>query len=192
LFLADKYSSPGMEKLLNLYKMKIRSVLWSIFLVLVPLALAAQEKTSKELKEERKLEKQKQTESIVNSKTFVFVGTIAYPQGGRSVNLATTSNFIRFSPDLIESDMPFYGRAYSGAGYGGSDGGLTFKGTPGLFTVEKSKKGFQVNAEVKGEYDNYRISLSVGSEGSGSLSIYSNNRSNMSYSGNISSIEEEK
>jgi hypothetical protein len=84
--------------------------------IFIPAALFSQENSSKKSKEERKLEQQKQTEELVNSKTFVFVGTMAYPQGGKSVNLATTPNFIKFSPDMIESDMPFYGRAYSGAG----------------------------------------------------------------------------
>jgi len=171
--------------------MKKHVVLLLLF-TFIPGALFSQEKNSKKSKEELKLEQQKHTEELVNSKTFVFTGTIAYPQSGRSVNLTTTANFIKFSPDLIESDMPFYGRAYSGAGYGGSDGGLTFKGAPGLFTVEKTKKGFQINAEVKGDNDTYRISLSLGTEGNGSLSIYSNNRSSMSYSGNISRIEETK
>ena len=73
---------------------------------------------------------------------------MAYPQGGRSVNLTTTPNFVKFSPDLIDSDMPFYGRAYSGAGYGGTTG-LNFKGKPDEFTVEKTSKGYFLQASVK-------------------------------------------
>jgi hypothetical protein len=167
--------------------MNIRSVLFLLCLIVVPLVLTGQEKTNKELKEERKLEKQKQIDSLVNSRTFVFVGTKAYPQSGRSVNLTTSPNFVKFSPDLIDSDMPFFGRVYSGAGYGGSDGGLTFKGAPTEFTVKETKKGYQIDATVKGERDTYRLSLAVGSEGTCSLSIFCNNRSSMSYSGDISS-----
>ena len=168
--------------------MIIRNILWLILLTLIPCTVFSQEKSKKELKEERKLEQQKKTEELVNSKTFVFTGTMAHPQGGRSVNLTTTSNFVKFSPDEIESDMPFYGRAYSGAGYGGS-AGMTFKGKPEEFTVEKTKKGFYIRASVKADTDSYKISLTVGNEGNTSLTISSVNRSSMSYSGNISGAE---
>jgi hypothetical protein len=161
---------------------------WVIILVLIPASLFSQEKSTKKSKEERKLEQQKQTEELVNSKTFVFTGTMAYPQGGRSVNLTTRPNFVKYNPDLIDSDMPFFGRAYSGAGYGGPSG-LTFKGNPSEFNVEKTKKGYQVTAVVKGENDTYNLSLSVGSEGNASLTISCNTRSSMSYSGYISKIE---
>ena len=168
--------------------MIIRNIFWLILLTLIPCTVFSQEKSKKELKEERKLEQQKKTEELVNSKTFVFKGTTAHPQGGRSVNLTTTSNFVKFSPDEIESDMPFYGRAYSGAGYGGSSG-MTFKGKPEEFTVEKTKKGFYIRASVKADTDSYQLSLTVGNEGNTSLTISSVTRSSMSYSGNISGAE---
>jgi len=146
----------------------------------------SQEKSKQELKEERKLESQQQTETMVNAKTFVFIGRTALPQGGRSVNLTTRSNFMKFQPDLIESDMPYYGRAYSGAGYGSGDEGLKFTGKPENFTITKNKKNYQINAEVKGERDAYKISLSVSLEGSATLSVISGNRSAISYNGTIS------
>jgi len=166
--------------------MKIKVSLWLILFILIPGTLFPQEKSKKELKAERKLEQQKKTEELVNSKTFVFTGSMANPQGGRSVNLTTTPNFVKFSPDEIESDMPFYGRAYSGAGYGVS-AGMAFKGNPEEFTVEKTKKGFYIRASVKTDTDSYRLSLTAGKEGNASLTISSVNRSSMSYSGNISS-----
>jgi hypothetical protein len=168
--------------------MIIRNSYWLIFLALIPGILFSQEKSKKELKAERKLEQQKKTEAMVTSKSFVFTGSMAYPQGGRSVNLTTTPNFVKFGPDEIESDMPFYGRAYSGAGYGGPTG-LNFKGKPDEFTVEKTSKGYFIQASVKSDNDSYKLSLTVGTEGNASLSISSVNRSSMSYSGNISGAE---
>ena len=168
--------------------MIIKNSFWLILLTLIPCTVFSQEKSKKELKEERKLEQQKKTEELVNSKTFVFTGTMAYPQGGRSVNLTTTPNFVKFNPDEIESDMPFYGRAYSGAGYGGTTG-MAFKGKPDDFKVEKTKKGYYIQASVRSDNDSYKISLTVGTEGNTSLTITSVNRSSMSYSGNISGAE---
>jgi hypothetical protein len=145
----------------------------------------SQDKPRELSKEEQKLEKQKQIEAIVNAREFVFVARMANPTGMRSVNLASNPNFMKFSPDLIESEMPFYGKAYSSIGYG-SDAGMKFKEKPDEFTVEKSKKEFDIKVVVKGETDNYKIYLSVGFEGNTMISINCNNRSSISYRGEIS------
>jgi hypothetical protein len=144
----------------------------------------SQEKTKKELKEEKKLEKQKQIEAMVNAKEFVFVARTALPSGMRSVNLTTNTNYVKFQPELIDSYMPYYGRGYSGIGYGG-DTGLKFKDKPEVFNIVKKKKAFQIDATVKTTNDVFRLSLSVGFEGSTSLSVTSNNRSTISYQGDI-------
>ena len=160
--------------------------------VLITTAGFSQEKTKKELKAERKIEKQKQVEALVNSKEFLFTARTAMPQGGRSINLTTNPGSVEFHPDMIKSDMPYFGRVTGSAAYGGSDGGMKFEGKPEGYTVTAKKKGYQVNAEVKGENDTYRLSLSVSSEGSSSLSITSNNRSVISYNGEISAPEKPK
>jgi hypothetical protein len=168
--------------------MKIRLSVVGFILILSVTAGFSQEKSKKELKEERKLEKQKQVEEMVNAKEFVFVARTALPSGMRSVDLTTNQNYVKFQPDLIDSYMPYFGKAYSSIGYGG-DSGLKFKGKPEEFNVVKKKKSFQIDAVVKGENDNFRLSLSVSSEGSASLSITSNNRSTISYQGEISAPE---
>jgi len=151
----------------------------------------SQEKTKKELKEEKKLEKQKQIEEMINAKDFVFVGRTAYPTGMRSVNLTTNPNYMKFQPEMIVSEMPFFGTAYSGIGYG-NDTGVKFKGKPDEFKVEKKDKKFEINAVVKSSNDNFRISLTIATEGSGTLVITSNSRSSISYHGEISAPEKEK
>jgi hypothetical protein len=95
---------------------------------------------------------------------------------------------VKFHPDLIRSDMPYFGRVTGSVPYGGG-GGMKFEGKPEGYTVAAKKQGYQVNAVVKGENDTYRLSLSVSSEGSTSLAITSNNRSVITYSGEISAAE---
>jgi len=173
--------------------MKAKISVLSIILALIVTTGFAQEKSKKQIKEEKKIEKQKQIDSLVNAKTFVFIGRRAMPTGYKSVDLTTNTNFVKYQPDMIDSYMPFYGRAYSGVGYGG-DEGLKFTGKPEEFTVTKGKKSYQVSATVKGEKDTFRLSLSVSFEGSASLTITSNNRSVISYSGEIIApeVKEEK
>lgn len=149
---------------------------------------SAQEKTKKQLKEEAKLEKQKEVELLVNSKEFVFSPRSVSPQGGRSITLTDVSYSMEFHPDLIKSYLPFFGRGYGGIGYGG-DNGMDFEGKPTVYTIEKTKKAHVVKVEVKGERDSYSIMLSVYFEGNAYLSVNSNNRSSISYDGSIEAIQ---
>jgi hypothetical protein len=148
-------------------KMKIPVML--IFILFCSTIGFSQEKSKKQIKEEKKIEKQKQVEEMLNAKEFIFIARTALPQGAKTVNL-TSSYDVTFNPDFIKSYLPYYGRAYSGVGYG-ADKGMMFEGKPEEFTVTKQKKNFQVTVVVKGETDTYRMSLSVSTSGSTSLSL---------------------
>jgi hypothetical protein len=164
-------------------------VLMGLFLLIV-ISGYSQEKSKKQLKEEQRLEKEKQTEALINSKAFVFTAKTAFPQDAKSINLTGNANIVKFSNDWIESFMPFFGRAYSGVGYG-ADNGLKFEGKPKEYTTTRTKKNYEVSVTVKGENDTYHLSLSVGLQGNASLTISSNNRSTISYNGDISAPRKE-
>jgi len=166
--------------------------LWALllFLVLISVSGSAQEKSKKQIKEEQKKEKQKQTDSLLFAKDFVFVPGTALPQGGKTMNIAASSYSVIFKPEHIKSYMPFYGRAYSGVGYG-SDEGMMFEGKPEEFTVSLGKKNYLVKAVVKGKSDTYILSLTVSFTGSASLTVTSNNRSSISYNGEIRACDKE-
>ena len=121
------------------------------------------------------LQDQQKADQLVNSKKFVFHGRRALPMGGNSIDLTSNPNYVKFDPDLIDSYMPFFGRAYVG-GYG-VEGALHFKGTPEKFTIEEKKNGtYNVETAVKTQADYYRIFLTVSKDRSATLSINSNDR----------------
>ncbi len=171
--------------------MKTKNAIIVFFLSMVVTIGYTQEKSRKQLKEERKIEKQKQIAALVDSKEFVFIGNMAYPQGFRNIDLTTNTNYVEFRADKIKSEMPFFGRGFSNIGYG-NDGGLHFEGNPKEFSVEKNKKGYLIKAVVKGTNDEYRLFLSVSLEGSTLLTINSNNRSSISYNGEIRPLDKKK
>ena len=151
---------------------------------LIVVTAYSQEKTKKEIKEEEKLQKQMQIEALINGKDFVFIARYALPMGAKQVDLTSNPNYVKFNSDMMDGYMPFFGTATSGIGLSG-DNTIKFKSKPEVFNIEKKKKSFEVEAKVKGENDIYRLSLSVMFEGSASLSIISNNRSTISYQGEI-------
>ncbi len=148
----------------------------------------AQVKSRKQIKEEQKIQKIKQTDDLMNLKKFVFKAKSAMPLGKSSINLVNTTYNIVFQPDFIKSYLLFFGTVYNGIGPGG-DNGYKFKGKPLEFTVTKGKKNYNINAIIKEDNDVYQISLSVNPVGTAMLSINSNHRSSISYSGEILSTE---
>lgn len=171
--------------------MKTKTAMVVFFLSMIFTAGYAQEKSRKELRQERKIEKEKEIKALIDAKEFVFIGNSALPQGFRTIDLTTNQNFVEFKKDTIKSEMPFFGRGFSNIGYG-NDGGLHFKGSPKEYSFEKNKKGYHIKAVVKGMNDEYRLFLSVSSEGSAMLTINSNNRSTISYNGDIRPLEKKE
>ena len=106
----------------------------------------------------------------------------------KTVDLTTRPNYVKFHPDLIESSMPYFGKAYTSVGYG-NDTGLKFEGKPEKFTVTKVKNNYQISAEVKAGGDYFNLSLTAGLEGDATLTVMSVNRSSISYNGSISAPE---
>ncbi len=155
-----------------------------IFLSLLAIPVFPQEKSRREIKDSQKLEKREQTTELINSGDFIFIARRALPQGIRSVDLTTTPNFIRFNAEEIESDLPFYGRAYSAVGFSG-DAGMKFRGKPEGYSYITKKNNYQVEAVVNDDGDTYRIKLLVNPEGTATLTLISNRKSTISYTGDI-------
>ncbi len=167
---------------------KITQLVLMFLIITTP--VMAQTSDRKARKEKKRVEKEKEIAALVESRNFVFRASRAIPTGYKSVDLTTNANFVKFSPGLIESWMPFFGRAYS-VSYGG-DAGIKFEGKPQIFTVEKKMKNYEVEAKVQSNNDTYTINLSVSFEGSSFMIISSNNRTSISYNGEILAREHPK
>jgi hypothetical protein len=166
----------------------MKTILLTFFLSLTTVLCFAQEKTKKQLKAEQELVKQKEIETLIGSKEFEFVANRANPQGTRTIDMTTNTNFLRFKKDTIHSEMPFFGRAYSGVGYGSGGGGLDFKGLAKDYSIKKGKKSYIIKTDVKDNTDSYGIILEIYFNGYAYLSINSSNRSPISYNGEIHKI----
>jgi hypothetical protein len=62
---------------------------------------------------------------------------------------------------------------------------LKFEGVPSEFSIQKTKKNYQLKAKVKDKNDTYTLKLTIFFDGGASLIINSNNRASISYSGKI-------
>jgi hypothetical protein len=151
----------------------------------------AQEKSRKQIKEEKKIEKQRLIDSLVSSKEFEFSAKFANPQGGKSINLSGRLANVKFFPDSLSGDLPFFGKAYASAGYGG-DGGIIFDGKPEVYEISKKGNEYIIIVKIKGKNDAYELNLSISQIGTANLSVTSINRNFISYSGEILIPEKKK
>ena len=163
--------------------MKCKLLILLALLCFLSFPVLAQEKTRKELKADRELQKQKEIEALIDSKNFVFEAQKALPQGGRMLNLDYNTYFLKFNREKTTCDLPFFGRAFN-VPYGG-DGGIKFEGIPENIKIEKKKKSVNVKATVKGKNDVYTLYFNIFFDGGATLSVNSNNRASISYDGEI-------
>jgi hypothetical protein len=177
-------------KICNL-KHSIMKTGYSILILLLFFVSATHaQEAEKKSKEERKSEQQKKTKELVNSKTFLFIGNRAYSEGGKSFTLTSDPNSVSFSQEMIKSNLPFFGTVKTASAGYGTQSGYTFEGKPDEFTIDSTKKGFQVKAVVKTVNEKYTLNLSISQVGDASLNVYSINRSSMRYNGDIRSSED--
>ena len=171
--------------------MKLKSLFITLFVLFMVYSSEAQSRREirRAEREKRRTEMILKTDSLIDNMQFTFVARQALPQKGRNVSLTTGHYSLKFFPDSINSSLPFYGRAYN-VSYGG-DRGLFFSGNPDKYEVEKLKrdKGYLIKTTVKGDRDEYRLTLTVNYGGTANLTITSNNRASMSFFGDIQKNE---
>ena len=126
----------------------------------------------------------KTLDALMISKTFEFMAITAYPLSQSPKNLSGSNYSISFTPTEISSHLPFYGTGHGGMALK-RDKGFRFKGTPKDFIVKQTERGYEVSALVTDENDVFSISLSVSNSRTATLSISTNNRSSMSFFGEV-------
>lgn len=155
--------------------------------------LSAQETqmTHKEKKASKKAELIEKTKSLVEAGAWQFDATRMLPSSGRARTL-TTSYRVVVKDSLVDSYLPYFGRAYS-AEYGSSESPMSFKGEISDIKVEESKKGgWMVTFKTTNKNDRLDLTFFISETGSVNLTVNSTNRQAISYYGDLSEIDMKK
>ena len=142
-------------------------------------------------KKDKKDEQFKEMTSLIESGRYLFTVQSVQPTGSRTIH--TTSLYtLEANDSTYKAYLPYFGRAYQ-ASYGG-DGGIEFDASPEnlKLTLKEKKRMIKLEFDVQAKNDKYSCFLSVGSSGYGTLSINSQNRQPISYSGIVGPLKEEK
>jgi len=150
----------------------------------------AQEVSKKEERTKHKAAVASEISHLVDSREYAFVAKTVLPLSLPPINLNPDSAGVIFGPEMVSSNLPFFGRAYGAASLD-NDQGMAFAGVPENYQVEKRKKSYEVAMDVKTDTDSYGITISISLDGAALLTISSANRSDVSYSGHLAVIRKE-
>ena len=121
---------------------------------------------------------------MVEGQNYTFKAQSATPMSGRLRQL-TSDYDLQVSKDLIVSQLPYFGRAYS-APISPSDGGIQFTSKEFDYTTANKKKGgWDITIKYKDTRDAKQMQLSIFNNGTASLQVISNNRQPISFNGYI-------
>ncbi|MFK5983217.1 MAG: DUF4251 domain-containing protein [Flavobacteriaceae bacterium] len=164
--------------------------------VLISNQLIAQTKEEKKtLKKEQKMQKANEEynlmKELINSKAYVFDATWISTSRGRRINIAGGSNTITIAKDSTKAALQFFGEVTSVSFNGGE--GVEFDNVINNYQVkfDDSKRRIHVYYKVKNKNEIYDIHLSINKTGYSYVDVYSNNKSSVTYDGNVTAIKVE-
>lgn len=150
---------------------------------------AACSSTSSATKEEKNAVEFESTAALIENGNYMFTVRSASPSGGKTVQI-TSHYSLNAREGNYEAYLPYFGRAYSGT-YGG-DGGIEFNGEPENLEITKNgkKNKISVKFSIQSEKDKYSVTLNVGSSGYGTMTISSQKRQSITYSGQAGELKD--
>ena len=136
-------------------------------------------------KAEKKAKQEAQIKQAIDSQNYVFKAQMAMPVGGRSRQL-TSDYDLKITKDAVVSYLPYFGRAYS-ATPGSTDNGLDFTSKDFEYSISPNKKddGWDIVIKPKDSKQAREILLTAFKSGTASLTVTSNDKQNISFSGYI-------
>lgn len=163
----------------------MKSLIKIIFALLLTTGIVGQV-SAQSTKSEKKAAKEAEIKDLVNSKNYVFTANYVYPLGGGQRYL-TPYYDLTVAKDSVIAYLPYFGVAYSGAGYNNSDdNGIKFTSTDFEYRSDQKKNGsWLIFIKPKDSRTTNQVVLTVQLNGSANLSVISNNRQQISFDGYI-------
>jgi hypothetical protein len=144
---------------------------------------ASDRKNRKQDDNERR-ERLSELAGLIEKGDFIFRARRAHPTGAPTVDLTGRHSIIEFENGRAEARLPFFGRARN-IRYG-QRGGINFQGEMDNLRLEKNEDRMRIRYSFTvRDFDTYRVNMDIAHNGSASVTVISNNRSQISYQGDI-------
>ncbi|MFT3935406.1 MAG: DUF4251 domain-containing protein [Chitinophagaceae bacterium] len=168
--------------------MKKYSLLFFALALILLVVIVPQQSIAQSKKDSAKIA---QIASLVDAQHYAFKAQSVTPMSGRLRQL-TSDYDVQVAKDVIVSQLPYFGRAYS-APISSTDGGIQFTSKDFEYTTTPKKKGgWDVNIKFKDAGDAKQMQFTIFNNGSATLQVIGNNRQPISFNGYITSPARKK
>ena len=135
-----------------------------------------------------------EVQKLVDSQQFQIDIDRVYPQNGMDMSRFNPTGKITIMDSIAKGELPFFGRAYTAPLAG--DNGIEFddliKESSSKVVKKRKITAVEYKFSVPRKNDIYEFTISIASNSKCTVTLNSNNKSHISYSGTISPIEKEK
>jgi hypothetical protein len=146
--------------------------------------IEASDRKNRKQDENERRERLSEMAGLIEKGDFVFRARRAHPTGAPTVDLTGRHSTIEFENGRAEARLPFFGRARN-IRYG-QRGGINFRGEMDNLRLEKNEDRMRIRYSFTvRDFDTYRVNMDIAHNGSASVTVISNNRSQISYQGEI-------
>ncbi|WP_374949109.1 DUF4251 domain-containing protein [Mucilaginibacter sp.] len=161
----------------------MKTLLKIAFVLIIALQIynPASAQTKKQIREAAKVADVK---GQLDTRNFTFQAQYMSPLGGGQRYLNTDYD-VRVTKDSVIAFLPYFGVAYSGAGYNNNeDNGIKFTSTKFDYQVEKKKNGISyIVIKPKDARSTNQLIFNISPNGATNLAVISNNRQRISFDG---------
>jgi len=176
-----------------LKKPKLLSLLFIFVLASMSTSFAQKNKASgKRSKQEEKNAKFLAVKKLIESRNFVFDAERAFPVGGQPIDLMSNPGQLVVQRDMAYAGLPYVGQSHVST-YGTQNVGMNFKGKMRDVRIRVNEKKRKIYFSFRvTQGDSFNVAMEIGYDAGCSVSIISQRKSSISYSGVVSKYENEK
>lgn len=105
----------------------------------------------------------------------------------RSINIMTTTNYLKISGDSVSVNLPFFGELQSGAAVNLNDTSIAFEGKPTKYTstYNDQKKNYKLIIHFKTKRESFKMYVTLFPNLTTDISVLSSHRSSIGYKGAV-------
>ncbi len=110
-----------------------------------------------------------------------------------AIQITGTNNFLKMQGDTITANLPYFGeRRLGGGGYGGNTG-IEFNGVPNAYNqvYNPEKNRLEISFEIADKTEDYDVRLTIFPNKNAGLSVNSNQRNSIRYTGAVVPMKKE-
>jgi hypothetical protein len=128
----------------------------------------------------------------VDSQHYVFNAQMAMPLGGRTLQLTGDYYDLKITKDIISSNLPYYGRAYS-APLDPAKAGVQFTSKKFDYkSIPRKKGGWDILIRTNDMQEDWQLSLTITQDGYANLQVNGGSRQGISFTGMIDAVPQQK